>query len=585
MGMSTPQISQKNHSILYNAALLILLLFTANLLFVTLMFFFDVTISSITFPLSVLIAVIMFFWIRKFRFTREHIVSVIVFLAIIIVVIWCCGQLYGPDYDGNMYHKAIVGQFANGWNPLKESGDAVMKRIFGDNPNIDSQSLWGDHYAKASWIFAGSIYSLTGSIEYGKAYTLLAIISFFIFFYEYLKTKHLKKWQAFIVSSITAFNPISVVTCMTYYVDGFLWVMLFTLILALTEDFSNPDRQANRDPLIIAGCSMIVLGNIKFTGLLYGGIYCIFYYLFFCIHEYRTDKTSWKYKAVRRFGYFATVALITCCWAGYCTYITNLIDHGSATYPLTGEGHVDIMSAAYPGSFKNMNNIEKLFYSLFSRVNNLIASDTQLPILKIPFTVYPEELTMMTSISLRISGNGIFYSGILLVSLVIDFFNIRRLRKNNRVAYHLVMMYALIIVALSLIISESWWARHSPYQYLIVTFALASMFQMWNSRKPKFKLISAVAMIAFVGINYVNNGLFFLVLVQEINETPVIKEQFKEMKNCSNGIEIVQRFNFDGMLFDLKDQGIDFTVLDKNTDTSDMTPAYFHYFYWREKEQ
>ena len=137
---------------------------------------------------------------------------------------------------------------------------------------------------------------------------------------------------------------------------------------------------------------------------------------------------------------------------GYPTYIKNTIDHNNPFFPLYDKNGEDIITAQQPKKFLKMNNLEKLFYATFSKANNLRENDNT--DLKLPFTVYKSELTPAMSNDLRISGWGIFYSGLLLCSIIIFIKYYKQYKKETSILYTIV-----ITIFLLLIMSESWWAR------------------------------------------------------------------------------------------------------------------------------
>ncbi len=224
--------------------------------------------------IAMIMSMVVCYWVSD---NMKHIVlTTVICIFIFMAGTYICGHLYSIDWDGNAYHKMAIGCLKNGWNPIYESAQSFVNGYFNDS-KIDSCAIWIDHYGKASWIFAANIYALTGKIECGKVYQLLAMESLFCMAAPYMIRKGIKKWTAVMVSILLVVNPVSFVQIFSYYVDGFLFSYLFILILGLTRLLDAENREQRKITWLVIVCSMSVLANIKFTGLLYGGIYCVAY--------------------------------------------------------------------------------------------------------------------------------------------------------------------------------------------------------------------------------------------------------------------------------------------------------------------
>lgn len=177
--------------------------------------------------------------------------------------------------------------------------------------------------------------------------------------------------------------------------------------------------------------SMIIMGNIKFTGLAYGGIFCVIFFLY-------SVAKSWNVKTMREhlisMAQFTLLAVVTIFVVGYTIYITNIVNYNNLFYPLMGEGKEDIMTNNSPAGFQGKSSIYKLFYGLFGKCSNLGFDEKQpLPKVKIPFTVsFNEVIVCIRSRDTRIGGFGIVnnynFQGI--------FFNIEDKKINYDILYN-----------------------------------------------------------------------------------------------------------------------------------------------------
>lgn len=291
---------------------------------------------------------------------KELIICSATVLTLIVVSLLLCGSVFSYDYDGNNYHKIAIGLLKNGWNPILESGSTFSEKYFNSTVASDV-SIWIDHYGKSTWLFSSVIYLITNNIECGKAYQLLGCISLFCISFSYFLSNKKKITKSVLLAFLLTFNPVSLSQLLSYYVDGYLFSLLYILMIALFQlaDNTITDKKAS---WVMIFSSMLLLSNVKFTGLLYGGIACIlvygsmFIYAIFINKQYITQNRLLKYLFT-----FATLAVLCICWIGYPTYITNFIDHGSFTYPLTGDGKIDIITGNSPAGFVGKNVIYQFF--------------------------------------------------------------------------------------------------------------------------------------------------------------------------------------------------------------------------------
>jgi len=171
-----------------------------------------------------------FFTEKSFSEMRRGIYSFLLAFAALTLL---CGLLYEVSWDGNAYHKPAVGALANGWNPMVSSIDDYLRANNLSFPA--SPAICVDHYAKATWLFAASVYKVTGNIECGKVYhPLMALALFCIAAHYFLQKKsRFTRKQAITLAALAAVNPITLPQLLTYTNDGILCSTLFIVILSL----------------------------------------------------------------------------------------------------------------------------------------------------------------------------------------------------------------------------------------------------------------------------------------------------------------------------------------------------------------
>lgn len=535
-----------------HVAQLLLYFFASNLLISSLLFLIGGKITLLLLFLSTVSAIVLLIVFYHGKRNAMLIVEILAAIALFAVAIQFSEMIIDGSYDGNSYHKVAVGLLKNGWNPLAElPSDFVRTNAL--NIKTTKDIVWVEGYGKAAWIFGASIYSLTGNIECGKAYTLLSMFCAFSLTYYYLRVLEKNRFFCIVFSLAAAMNPIAVAQIDSFYVDGFLHEMLYILVFSLYINLQEKSKISPAVSASLIACSMIVCANIKFTGLLYGGIYCIAYFLFYCFRAWKKARQEWMKKCVVKGTRFALLAVVCLAWAGAPTYITNLIRHRTLTYPLTGSNPIDIMAAN--SAFATVNHFKNWFISLFSKMGSYFASSNAgtPPQLKIPFTVdFEAELKYLQTPDTRLSGFGLFFSGLFLILGGVLIAKLIKMKKEEN--FWLCLMNTAVNLLLCFAISESWWARYSPYQYFIVLTGLYILLDTVQNCEKKKKVFFRTA-AGFVSILFIINNALFL------KEMDVGFDYSQTVYSIISQISSYEKVSIDcgsvpGVCFNLLDAGI-----------------------------
>lgn len=543
-------------SILKNSAFFLLEWFTVMIIFSTLLFFVHIPITRFHLVGTFLIASIIYYFLTKKSGGQIWKVFGLSIL-IIVVSILLSSFLFDRSSDGNTYHKDAIGVFKEGFNPVYESSSDFIQKRNDDSKNKIEYSIWIDHYAKANWILAANFYSLTGNIESGKAMNLISIYIVFGFLFTGL-VEILDKKKAWILTLVTVINPITASQMLTYYNDQLVCLYLFLAIFFLIKLDKNIHSKGDWFGYLL---TFVLLANMKFNGL---GYLLVFSFLFVCKYLYKAYKKKEFLSIFRKLcTIFIPLFIVSLVIVGYPTYVKNTIDHQNPFFPLYDENGEDIITQQQPKKFLEMNTIEKLFYGTFSKANNLREHDkTEL---KIPFMVYREELVPAMSNDLRISGWGLFFSGLLICSIIILIKYYPDYKKESWIFYTLGITVLLLII-----MSESWWARYTPHFYL---FILISFYILLKYGKCKIvnllytMLVVINTLFPLLGNSYytLKNSLLIL----------------KDFKKLSNQEIVVNEKGMNGVLYNLKDFHINYK-LDNSISGKEL---YYHYLEYQESNQ
>lgn len=473
-----------------------------NLLISTIFFIFNVGIQSWYVPCSFVLSTVLTVLLMK---RRGIIKKSSILICIVLPILITCGliplnsKIYDYTYDGNSYHKLTIGMMMDGWNPLMETEEEFNEKKGEEKMDISGLEFkWGDYYAKASHIFAANIGKMTGSVESGKILNDLSLAILFLLVLAlclYIK----KSWTFSVLFAFVMVTPTTVVSqLLTNYVDGLVYLYMF-LLAALFFWFEYA-KEYKEEVLGIFFATLVILINIKFSSFAYAGILCAVYYGWY-IYRYKKEKKFDK-KFFKRFSWTAFAAVVVGVFVvGLSVYPKNLVTHGHPFYPLMGEGKVDIMTENSPDYFKSKSNIEKFFIATFSKMDNFSEIDNKEAELKIPFAVYESEIERTKECDSRISGNGVFFGGILIVSISVILICARRVFIRNRKLFIMLTLPILMTIVMIITMSDVWWARYFPQLHFIV-FAALIILDMYKNEFARAILYTLFSLII------VNNMIF-----------------------------------------------------------------------------
>jgi hypothetical protein len=361
-----------------------------------------------------------------------------------------CVLCYDLWFDGQNYHQLGISALAGGWNPFRE-------------PHLPAgpYALYAVHYSKGPWIAAAALYELTGAIESAKAFHPAALVaSFFLVTGSLRYTGVAPRAWAAAIGAAAAFNPISIVQAMTFYVDGLLASLLTMTGAALLLVIAAPQRPF----FLLAGALLITLANVKFTGPVYGTVLVMAAAVGFWWHHRSPARTT-RLLLVAAAALLGGIALV-----GYQPYVTNTLDHGHPFHPLRGPGKQHDVARLRPDRIaETQSTSTRLMLSVFADAGADWRRSRN--ILKLPFTTSAAEFEVYGRPDARVGGWGPFFSGGLLLSgLVLALAWVGR-----RPGRYQVTLALLALIAAALLNSECWWARFAPQLALLPAVAALAL--------------------------------------------------------------------------------------------------------------
>ena len=528
----------------YNSALLFLFMFANLLILSSVLFFFNISISVFHLPVSFIFAIIELYFLCKPKI-RDLIISSILIFVVFLISLFLCGRVFDNSYDGNSYHKEAIGFLKEGWNPIYESAEKFGK----ENSLGDTHHVWLNSYPKATWFYGASVYKITGNIETAKTFNLIILfVAFFVV--AYLINKFYgKKILALSMAILVVSFPIMCQQIFSLYLDGFLG---FCLLLTLIYMYLLLKDDTSKEYFYVIGALLIIIINIKFTGLMYAGIFCLGYYIYYLVNKIRAKE----YKQLGIFtGKFLIILAVSLLVVGSNSYIKNIVVHKNPLYPLIGKDRVDIMTYLQPESFADMSPIEKNFYSLFSRTANIGVFNNGEPVLKTPFAKSYYETTQFSE-DTRIGGFGVYFSGILIISVaVIIVYMIASIVRKNYDDLIMIGIPFLLIILIMFCVSDSWWARYAPQVWFI---PLMAVFLLLKDNKKFIEVFGVLLFALCIDNSYI---IIDHMIKSRIPTSGLTRQTLEENRGKTIEIQMMSP-NYSGTLFNLKDFDIKYTIKD-----------------------
>lgn len=529
-----------------------------------------VSIGYINFFMPLILMVIFRYrFLGDMEFFLQDCIGSLFVLAIFIAISGC---VYDNTWDGAAYHKTAVGLLKEGWNPFYIDAIEYNNIIHSIEPARDNPLLWAEAYPKATWYFASTVYYLTGNIECGKCYTLIfAFITFGICIEYFSKKVGTKK--AYILSLVTALNPIVCAQFQTYYLDGVVASTLTMLIVKFLEILEGlDDEQKGKTNLSIF--ALIIWGcNMKFNTALYiatiCGIYCI------CL------SLQQKKLQIKETFLLIGEGIISIFLIGFAPYITNYIRQGDIFYGFVGLLNEEAFQKEF--GIEGLNGIERFWTSVLGRTSHGQYSNLG-AVLKIPFTFNNEELNYYRIPDVRVGGFGIMFSGLFIIAVVVVI--IMLMNKIKRKIFDISSVYIFLLLLVSLIefciIPQTSQFRYIPHFYLMIVYALYSIIK--NSNKKKLIEVLSVFYMAMIIVNTFPWAKVAILRTGDSIRTTATLQYLQENSENNDKNYLVSFFcdDFTGMFYNLKDYDIQYSYINIADVDQEFKVTFLNRLYYKE---
>jgi len=465
------------------------------------------------------------------------------------------------SYDGLWYHQPAIVKLAQGWNP-------VYNPFYEINQYDKTNFLWIQHYPKSAWIIGACIYKTSGHIESAKLINFIS--AFCVFFYAYhVFSSFFKKNFFYIIglSLLVSLNPVAISQLLSDYVDGIVSGMLSLTILSLLNLELQKGSLAKWNWFILGG-SILIVTNLKFTGLFMAGIIIGIFSLYWW-----WKKEAWKF-ILKKYLWIGSIAATSFFVFGFNPYVSNLSKHGHPFYPLNVKKQYTLFEQNEPVMLRGRSAVSKFFISLSSETINDI--QTKAIPWKNPLSVSKKDIRAFAGTDVRVAGLGPLFLLAFLLSILTFILNLGKMDK--------VYMTMAAIVAISILLSVitiplAWWARYTPQFFLFPILLVA--FSLSTSEHTGLKLKKYLS-IATVFIFFINLAFIALPnLAANKIKTELIKKEMSELRARKTPLFInFSKTEFQALRIRLKEANIPFTDCDTlQTNVQELRSIYNLYGY------
>ncbi|MFS2225021.1 hypothetical protein [Pantoea sp. B65] len=439
-------------------------------------------------PLAIFAVTMLYAYLRKGVDRYYLVIIAVVFIA-------CLQSSFFPDesWDGLAYHQKAAWFYMHGGN--------LMYDLTGAAGNY-----WTTFYPKATWYFAGETGVLFGHLNYGSSYQFILGGALFFYVKYFFSEFKYNKFAGLAFGVFSVFSPIFLAQAFSFYVDAVMGYLSFLLMLSAVA-YVNNNKVSDLAVIVVAS---VIIVNIKFSGFLYVAA------AFLLIGIFSLKSFN---RCIVVGGAFLLFVVAGIGVLGNSPYVKNMETGHHIFHPIFGKEKRDIITFQSPSGFSDLNRFEKLAISLFSRSENIDKKYGKEPELKMPGTVFPQEIASLRDEDLRIGGFGPLFSLALVISVL---FLLLRCGIDKNV------LMLLAMTAFSTVLNpEAWWARYAPHLYII---PLLPLFVSTNVRLRYLNYIVLPLITLILGINA------YLIAKERVIESKYFLDNVISIKeSCQHG--------------------------------------------------
>ena len=321
-------------------------------------------------------------------------ITLLLLLAAFALAAWGLSFILDRGHDSRLYHAM-----------------AILGLLEGASPYLQPDHWVTFSYPAAHWLLSASLVLWTQSFEASFAFTPIAVVAAFLCARRFFRTlPYLSRRWSNLLATLLAANPITALGFFNQYADGLLASTLLSVFLLMLSFVARDKAQSGQRTALYIVVLLVLLVNIKFTGLVFGGI------LGLTALAYGVRRGASRKTLLQLAGLGSGAAILGVALFGFYPYATNMMQgknpfHPALQYDEQGNRtDLFIVNGFMDREFYERSHYEKWWISLFSKTGETWEDPLPLP----PFS----------SLSVRSFQYGFssFFSGALLLCLTLVFF-------------------------------------------------------------------------------------------------------------------------------------------------------------------
>ncbi|HPJ02148.1 MAG TPA: hypothetical protein PKU80_04855 [Candidatus Limiplasma sp.] len=478
--------------------------------------------------------------------------------------------LYDTSAESNTVYKPVTGMLMNGWNPFRQRF-AEFANTHAILPYNDSWSAYGlDSQPKAAFMIGAAVYALTGSIESGKMFSLIAMIACVCIAAPLLKDAFkLSRGAAFLAAILAAVNPVTLSQLALYYTDGFAFQLLTVAAVSFVYLLVKPDGAMAFTAKLAAFLAVGIAVSLSALGAVYAAILMGVFILARVVQIIKSNNEGERAKPLLSLAIYLAAMIVCAVFVlGAPTYLVNLLRNGNPFAGMFGQtglggaaaGRIGLQIAALP-------LIAQFFGSLFSPVSNGFFTQVDL---KIPLAVSRTEW-LQPVMDATVSGWGILFGGICILSALIVLITAIRMFRRSPGSFWLLLGLLLVVILPAALIPGLFIARSYLQPFWLPMAALICLLApavddgeeaAWL-RVLRVLLATGLCVLLIVNAYTGTNDLR-----TQVTQTAADRAKMDDIQNriaqddAELGVTTIARGQFYGLFLNLRDEGVNYAFLE-----------------------
>ncbi|HUS26620.1 MAG TPA: hypothetical protein VMY99_04720 [Nevskiaceae bacterium] len=493
-------------------------------------------------PVSYVVYLVGVALVKRRRITWQAVLVAMLAPLLFLGVAKGFGMLYDSSWDGQDYHATAIVALSEGWNPWRDQQLPIT-------PPEGTTYVLG--YPKTIWLVQTSVYKLTGRLNAAAVTNAVIMVAAFGLVYGVLRRLKLAIRWAVPIALLAVLQIHAVQQLPTLMADGYSYELALAAIAAFVVMLLESDK---RLPLAILASAWLLLAGGKFSNLVICALLGV------AVLWYGIKVRAYVQPGLRNIlGACAILGLLTL----WVPYATNTLNHHSPVYPQNQRSETaKLKFDNIPNNLKQQSKLGLLFYGMFSRPLPPGAGNPKSPqnvaALKVPFTFKAYEIKEVSNFQGRVGSGGLFFSGLVVVSLIVfGWLIFRDKNQQERYIFNGISILTGLILLSALVLPVPNKLRYSPLVTLIPLLVVIALLTI--RRKAAVARIGLVILVVFITANTLVAGI--TLATARLADTRQLRTQLAAMQATGDTYQVRATAYYSSYIR-LREAGVPFVIAD-----------------------